>query len=100
MRLLAVGDWGTPGSVEGHISNAMTAAAQGAAGVISLGDNFYPTGVKSTSDAQWQTTFERPFAALQTRFLSVLGNHDYMGNVDAQVSGHCPQSALLFCPEP
>lgn len=53
-----------------------------------LGDNFYPAGVSSVDDEQWQTKHEEIYAhpALQRiPFYVVLGNHDHKGNVQAQV---------------
>jgi tartrate-resistant acid phosphatase type 5 len=53
-----------------------------------LGDNFYPDGVSSTTDAQWQTTFEQVYSStnLDFPFYAVLGNHDYHENENAQVA--------------
>jgi hypothetical protein len=47
--------------------------------ILYLGDNFYPTGVTSTTDAQWTTKFEDVYVApsLAVPFWPVLGNHDY-----------------------
>ncbi len=53
--------------------------AQGCDFVVLLGDNFYPTGVASTSDPQWQTAFVLPYASVSVPFYAVLGNHDYGG---------------------
>ena len=58
-----------------------------AAFVISVGDNFYENGVASLQDPHWQQSFEHVYAAksLQVPWYVVLGNHDYRGNVDAQL---------------
>lgn len=50
-----------------------------------LGDNFYPDGVSSTSDIQWKTKFEEPYAGLKFPFFPTLGNHDYFGSIEAQI---------------
>ena len=50
-----------------------------------LGDNFYPDGVSSVSDPQWRTKFEEPYSGLKVPFYPTLGNHDYFGNVQAQI---------------
>lgn len=56
--------------------------------VISAGDNFYPAGVASTSDPHWRRSFEEVYTApaLQTPWYSALGNHDYRGDVEAQIA--------------
>lgn len=52
--------------------------------LVSVGDNFYPTGVASLHDVQWQQTFESVFYDLPYPYFVALGNHDYMGNPQAQ----------------
>jgi len=53
--------------------------------VALLGDNFYPSGVKSVSDPKWQTHFEEPFSQIELPFYAVLGNHDYGESIQAQI---------------
>ena len=53
--------------------------------VAYLGDNFYPKGVRSAHDRQWQTKFEAPYADLHLPFRPILGNHDYYGRQQAQL---------------
>ena len=55
--------------------------------VITTGDNFYDAGVKSTTDKHWQTSFENVYTAqsLQKPWHAILGNHDYRGNIQAQM---------------
>ncbi len=50
-----------------------------------LGDNFYDVGVKSTTDSQWTSKFEKPYKNLLFPFYAVLGNHDHLGNIQAQI---------------
>jgi predicted phosphodiesterase len=52
-------------------------AAKGCDFVVLLGDNFYPSGVASTSDPQWQSAFVTPYESVNVPFYAVLGNHDY-----------------------
>lgn len=52
--------------------------------VLSLGDNFYNYGVQSVHDSQWQD-FEASFGTLGLPFYAILGNHDYLGSVKAQL---------------
>ena len=55
--------------------------------VFMVGDNFYDKGVTSTTDPLWQTHFEKPFSEQRfpVPFYSCLGNHDYYGNIQAQI---------------
>ena len=55
--------------------------------IFLLGDNFYNAGVTSTDDANWQRHFEEPFAQerFDCPFYACLGNHDYFGNIGAQI---------------
>jgi hypothetical protein len=53
---------------------------QGCDFVVLLGDNFYPSGVESTADPLWETSFVEPYKELKVPFYAVLGNHDYGGN--------------------
>jgi acid phosphatase/tartrate-resistant acid phosphatase type 5 len=68
----------------------MERAAREAAthGVLYLGDNFYPKGVRSTTDTQWQHKFERLYSGKYLRgmpFFAVVGNHDAEGSVEAEL---------------
>ena len=42
-----------------------------------LGDNFYQKGVRSVTDSQFQSKFEKPYAPLGIPLYPALGNHDY-----------------------
>lgn len=91
LSFLVVGDWGDPHeNAQRAVANAMGRVATDIASdfVISTGDNFYNTGVRSVTDPQWRATFEDVYAApsLQTPWYSVLGNHDYAGSPDAEVA--------------
>ncbi len=93
LTFLALGDWGQRGSIVQRAVAAQmgrTAEQIGARFIITVGDNFYSTGVASTSDSHWQESFESVYDApsLQVPWYPVLGNHDYQGsaNPDAQVA--------------
>jgi hypothetical protein len=66
--------------------------------MLSLGDNFYSVGVTSVDDARWQQTFERVYSPLnhigQLDWYALAGNHDYHGNVAAQV---CVARCVAIC---
>lgn len=90
ITFLAIGDWGR----EGKYLQKETADAMGIYAeqnkcdfVVTLGDNIYNTGVMSTYDPKWQTSFEQIYTAssLQIPWYASLGNHDYAGNPQAQI---------------
>lgn len=90
VTFLVVGDWGRDGaSHQADVAARMDAmaGARNARFVVSVGDNFYETGVKSTVDPQWKTSFENIYTGknLQVPWYVALGNHDYRGNPQAQV---------------
>jgi acid phosphatase len=84
-----IGDFGRGDDFQRRVAAAMAkiADAQGCDFVISVGDNFYPDGVAATDDPMWKTHFEDIYAApsLQVPWHVAIGNHDYDGNVQAQI---------------
>ena len=89
-NFLVVGDWGR----NGFFNQAEVARGMGRVGddlrsrfTISTGDNFYLDGVNSTDDPKWERSYENIYTArsLQSRWYAVLGNHDWQGNVPAQI---------------
>lgn len=52
--------------------------------ILSLGDNFYNYGVHSVESPRW-AEFEKSFQ-LWCPFYAILGNHDYLGNTQAQIA--------------
>lgn len=90
ISFLAIGDWGYPNAAQRNVAAAMgrKSAAMGCQFVITVGDNFYDSGVKSVTDPKWQTNFERAFSApsLQCPWYPVLGNHDHKGSVEAEIA--------------
>lgn len=90
LNFLVIGDWGRKGTPEQRaVGAAMAHIAETLQSqfVITTGDNFYDDGVTSVDDPHWQESFEDvyTFAALQTPWHVALGNHDYRGNVQAQI---------------
>lgn len=87
---LVVGDWGRKGqNNQQEVANQMskTSLKEGAQFVISTGDNFYETGVTDLFDDHWNLSFENVYKGdlLAKPWYVVLGNHDYQGNVKAQI---------------
>jgi acid phosphatase len=89
LRFLAFGDHGTGTRGQQQVADALAlrAARDGTDFMILLGDNFYEGGVRSVDDPQWITKWEQVYAApaLQVPVYPTLGNHDYRGNVQAQL---------------
>ena len=99
---LVVGDWGR----NGFFNQSDVARAMGVIGAdiasrftISTGDNFYTQGVRSTEDPKWVRSFEAIYTApaLQSRWYSTLGNHDWQGSVPAQIQ-YTNQSDRWYLP--
>jgi len=90
LPFILVGDWGRAGhDDQRRVAEQMgrTAAAMGSRFTVSVGDNFYENGVTGLDDPQWEGSFEQIYTApaLQTPWKVILGNHDYRGNVQAQL---------------
>lgn len=63
--------------------------------ILVCGDNFYPKGVSSVWDAgfkAWNDTF-LSYESLRVPWYMTLGNHDYMGNPQAQIDFHYNREA-------
>ena len=91
LNFLIVGDWGR----NGFFNQREVAQQMGRTGgeidsrfVISTGDNFYSSGVTSTTDVKWQRSFEDIYTAsvLRRPWYVILGNHDWQGDAEAQVA--------------
>ncbi|CAL8470778.1 g10320 [Coccomyxa elongata] len=78
-RYLVVGDWGRNGLYnQSEVAKAMGRTGNNLDFVISVGDNFYESGLTSVEDAQFDTSFTHIYTAesLQVPWHVVLGNHD------------------------
>uniref|UniRef100_A0A914DUQ1 Tartrate-resistant acid phosphatase type 5 n=1 Tax=Acrobeloides nanus TaxID=290746 RepID=A0A914DUQ1_9BILA len=55
--------------------------------VINTGDNFYFNGVQDVHDSRFEKSFENVYNAqsLLVPWYTIAGNHDYLGNVSAQI---------------
>ena len=85
----AIGDMGTGGPGQKQVAEAMAGVSRSRPFdfILTLGDNFYGTGVLSVEDPQWQSKFVEMYSdpALQVPFHPSLGNHDHQGNPVAEV---------------
>jgi len=90
VSFLMVSDIGGRGSPDQRaVAAAMgkEAARVSARFVVTAGDNYHEDGIASASDPRWKVEFEDVYAhpALQIPWYPSLGNHDYRGNVDAEI---------------
>lgn len=91
ITFMVIGDQGAGGKLQKRVARGMAAAMSkyGADFVIGAGDNFYPYGVSSLNDSAWKEKFEDVYKDIYgsdgfDKFYMTLGNHDYIGNEDAQ----------------
>jgi len=90
ISFLAIGDFGRHGAfTQKEVARDMGTVAEilDLNFTVSVGDNFYPNGVQSTQDYQWFSSFENVYThhLLHEPWFVALGNHDYEGNVQAQI---------------
>lgn len=90
-HFIVFGDWGRFGDdhqIQVAEQMAKTAREVHVDFFVNVGDNFYPKGVASTQDPHWKYSLEEIYKdfSLQKEWYSILGNHDYMGDPDAQVA--------------
>ncbi|KAF5186421.1 Purple acid phosphatase [Thalictrum thalictroides] len=90
LNFLVLGDWGR----RGDYNQSDVAFQMGKIGdeldidfVVSTGDNFYDNGLTGVHDPAFEESFTKVYTArsLQKQWYSVLGNHDYRGDVEAQL---------------
>ncbi len=92
VQFIVIGDWGTPNSAgQKKVAVQMDRLASRVPidFIVTTGDNFYMKGVQSVDDPLWQTTFEKIYslpALKNIPWYVTLGNHDYMGNIHAQIA--------------
>lgn len=89
---LVIGDWGRDGMCCQHdVAYEMSLIAKYTSPkfVATVGDNFYERGIKSLNDDQinrsWRNVYTNPFKSLNVPWHAIPGNHDYEGDVYAQV---------------
>ena len=90
LHFLVLGDFGR----HGQYHQKAVAEQMGAAAItldidfiLSVGDNFYPNGIRSVQDPQLKNSFEDIYTntKLYEDWYVALGNHDYKGNIEAQI---------------
>ena len=89
LDFFVLGDWGSGDANQLKVANAMTNEARQAPidFIVSVGDNFYPHGVRGLNHKHWTNYFENVYtdSSLQKDWYTAMGNHDYMGSVNTQL---------------
>ncbi|XP_027339900.1 purple acid phosphatase 3-like [Abrus precatorius] len=91
LSFVVIGDWGRKGGFnQSKVATQMgkVAAKLKVDFVISTGDNFYDDGLTGIDDPAFEASFSKIYTAksLQKQWYNVLGNHDYRGDVEAQLN--------------
>jgi tartrate-resistant acid phosphatase type 5 len=95
LKLVSLGDWGDDTTLVGsHVNEFITNESPDA--VLLLGDNFYMRGVQAVDDAQFTSKFATPFKNMHCKFYACAGNHDWYGNVSAEVAYSKVNSKWVF----
>lgn len=97
IMFILLGDFGRNGNykqtdvalqMDKHCSAKMTFNL-GCKFILGSGDNFYPNGVSSSDDQQFNSSFESIYGTLDTlkhvKWYQIVGNHDYHRNPHAQL---------------
>ena len=87
LQFSVLGDWGWNGKRnQTEVAKVMVQKGPGKF-IISVGDNFQVQGVRSVQDPLWMLNFENVFndPSLECDWYVALGNHDYKGNIQAQI---------------
>ena len=93
MDFISFGDWGENTELKGKMAYIVHQIKPYA--LLTLGDNFYPNGVKNNKDPLWKTVYEDYYGQQQT--FAVLGNHDYHINPYAQLNYTNPNWIMPHC---
>lgn len=98
LRVLVIGDFGMGNKGQFDVAKAIAAMhrTKPFSFGITVGDNFYQYGVSSVADKKWKTRWEEPYGTLGIPFYPTLGNHDYYGDVQAQLDYKSPSDSWQF----
>jgi hypothetical protein len=79
VRVVAFGDYGDGSDAQRLVAAAMFRyhEAHPFNFGVTLGDNFYPSGMESPADPRWQTWWSALYDPLKIPFYATLGNHDW-----------------------
>lgn len=102
VTFLVFGDGGRGSHEQAEVAASMARVCQarGCDFAIGVGDNIYSNGVDDVDDDDFDEKFERPMSRLdRLPIWMVLGNHDWMGNAQAQID-YTLHSRLWLMPGP
>jgi len=91
ISFFALGDQGSGQYRQWTVARSMEKVAERSGDpdfVVLLGDSFYSYGVGSIDDRVWNWKFEKMYSGARLAaipFYAVLGNHDVLGNAEAQI---------------
>lgn len=79
IRVLAFGDFGDGSEDQRRVAGTMLQYHRRHPFdfAITLGDNFYPSGMESPADQRWRTWWSDLYDPLGIQFYAALGNHDW-----------------------
>lgn len=101
VRVLAFGDYGDGGANQKTVAKAMLEYHQKPGQPfdfgITLGDNFYGTGLNSPADPRWKTNWEDLYGPLGIRLYASLGNHDYYDSASPIAETLYSQKSASWC---
>lgn len=86
IEFVAMGDWGYSNDNLRETVRAIEATSPRRDFNILLGDNMYPNGVSSADDPQLRIFPDIVARETSSTHHVILGNHDYMQSIDAQIS--------------
>ena len=87
LSFISYGDWGAKNDNQKLVADTIAKYTDtyNSSFNLVLGNNFYETGVTSTNDKLWETNYKNVYKNNNPWYV-VLGNHDYYGNVSAQIA--------------
>lgn len=80
VRFFGIGDWADHNGLEQQTVATVIRAAHAARPFnfgITLGDNFYESGIDSPRNPRWQNEYEAQYGAIGVPIYGILGNHDF-----------------------
>jgi len=101
VRVLAFGDFGDGSARQRLLAEAMQRyhARKPFTFAVTVGDNFYPTGMSGPQDPRWDRDFARLYGPMHIVFYPSLGNHDwYQTDSPAAEVAHSYEDRLWHMP--